>query len=541
MSASTETIASRFDTAARRYGTRPFLRVLPETAGIYGIAAGDLSYAAARERVDARAADYRAAGYGPGVRVGLLLLNRPDFVLQFLALNAVGASIVPINPDLRAAELEYLIDHSEMAAAVVVPERIADLQAAGTAVGAALAVTGPAEAPAPLDLERSEVALGPETEAAVLYTSGTTGKPKGCVLTNRYFLHAGDWYVGLGGLCDLGQGEAVMLTPLPLAHMNALACSVMGMISAGGCLVMLDRFHPRSWWDSVRLSGATCLHYLGVMPAILMQAEPADTDRDHTVQFGFGAGVGPQLPAAFEERFGFPLIESWAMTEVGVGGCITANREPRKIGSSCFGKPGPDVEVRIVTESGAGAGVDEPGELLVRRAGPDPAYGFFRDYLKDEAATADVWRDGWFHTGDVVRADADGDLHFVDRKKNVIRRSGENIAALEVEEVLKQHAHVDAAAVAPVQDPIRGEEVFACVTLATKADAAARAEIAVALQAWCLQRLAYYKAPGYIAFVEALPLTSTNKVQRGELKALAQRLEAVGECHDLRQGKRRAA
>ena len=541
MSASTETIASRFDTAARRYGTRPFLRVLPETAGIYGIAAGDLSYAAAREWVDARAADYRAAGYGPGVRVGLLLLNRPDFVLQFLALNAVGASIVPINPDLRAAELEYLIDHSEMAAAVVVPERIADLQAAGTAVGAALAVTGPAEAPAPLDLERSEVALGPETEAAVLYTSGTTGKPKGCVLTNRYFLHAGDWYVGLGGLCDLGQGEAVMLTPLPLAHMNALACSVMGMISAGGCLVMLDRFHPRSWWDSVRLSGATCLHYLGVMPAILMQAEPADTDRDHTVRFGFGAGVGPQLHAAFEARFGFPLIESWAMTEVGVGGCITANREPRKIGSSCFGKPGPEVEVRIVTESGAGAGVDEPGELLVRRAGPDPAYGFFRDYLKDAAATADVWRGGWFHTGDVVRADADGDLHFVDRKKNVIRRSGENIAALEVEEVLKQYADIDAAAVAPVQDPIRGEEVFACVTLKIEADAAARAEIALALQAWCLQRLAYYTAPGYIAFVEALPLTSTNKVQRGELKALAQRLEAAGDCHDLRRGKRRAA
>ena len=541
MSASIETIASRFDAAARRYAAKPFLRVLPETASIYGIAPGDLSYAAAKERIDARAADYRAAGYGPGVRVGLLLLNRPDFVLDFLALNAVGASIVPINPDLRAAELEYLIGHSEMAGAVAVPERIADLQVAGAAVGSALVATEPGAAPAPLDLDRSEMALGPETEAAVLYTSGTTDKPKGCVLTNRYFLHAGDWYVGLGGLCDLGRGEAVMLTPLPLAHMNALACSVMGMISAGGCLVMLDRFHPRSWWESIRVSGATCLHYLGVMPAILMQVEAANTDRDHTVRFGFGAGVGARLHAAFEERFGFPLVESWAMTEVGVGGCITANREPRKIGSSCFGKPGPDVEVRIVTESGANAGVDEPGELLVRRAGPDPAYGFFRDYLKDEAATADVWRDGWFHTGDVVRADADGDLHFVDRKKNVIRRSGENIAALEVEEVLKQHAHVDAAAVAPVQDPVRGEEVFACVTLATKADAAARAEIAAALQAWCLQRLAYYKAPGYIAFVEALPLTSTNKVQRGELKALAQRLEAVGECHDLRQGKRRAA
>ncbi|WP_119168441.1 AMP-binding protein [Algihabitans albus] len=541
MPVSTETIASRFDAAALRYGAKPFLRVLPETAGLYGIAEGDLGYAAVKQLIHARAAGYRAAGYGPGVRVGLLLLNRPDFVLNFLALNAVGVSIVPINPDLRAAELEYLIGHSEMAAAVAVSERIADLRAAGAAVGTALAVAGPDEAPPPLGSEREPPALGSETEAAVLYTSGTTGKPKGCVLTNGYFLHAGDWYVGLGGLCDLGEGEAVMLTPLPLAHMNALACSVMGMISAGGCLVMLDRFHPRSWWESVRASGATCLHYLGVMPAILMKADPAASDRDHNLRFGFGAGVGVQLHAAFEERFGFPLIESWAMTEVGVGGCITANREPRKIGSSCFGKPGPEVEVRIVADDGEPAGVDQPGELLVRRAGPDPAYGFFRDYLKDEAATADIWRDGWFHTGDVVRADADGDLHFVDRKKNVIRRSGENIAALEVEEVLKQHAEVDAAAVAPVYDPIRGEEVFACVTLKTKADAAARAAIALALQAWCLRRLAYYKAPGYVAFVEALPLTSTNKVQRGELKVLAQRLEAGGDCHDLRHGKRRAA
>ena len=541
MPLSTETIAARFTAAALRYGDRPFLRVLPETAGIYGIVAGDLSYGAVKEQVDARAVRFRSGGYGPGVRVGLLLLNRPDFLLNFLALNAVGASIVPINPDLRAAELEYLIGHSEMVAAVAVAERMADLQAAAAAIGSPLAVTGPDEAPAVVGPERQAAALGPETEAAVLYTSGTTGKPKGCVLTNSYFLHAGDWYVGLGGLCELGRGEAVMLTPLPLAHMNALACSVMGMITAGGCLAMLDRFHPRSWWDSVRASRATCLHYLGVMPAILMKAEPAASDRDHDVRFGFGAGVGAQLHAAFEQRFGFPLIESWAMTEVGVGGCITANREPRKVGSSCFGKPGPEVEVRIVTDSGTVAPVDQPGELLVRRAGQDPAYGFFRNYLKDEAATAEVWRDGWFHTGDVVREDADGDLHFVDRKKNVIRRSGENIAALEVEEVLKQHADIEAAAVAPVDDPIRGEEVFACLTLKTKVEAATQAEIAATLQAWCLQRLAYYKAPGYIAFVETLPLTSTNKVQRGELKALAQRLEAAGQCHDLRQGKRRAA
>jgi len=318
-------------------------------------------------------------------------------------------------------------------------------------------------------------------------------------------------------------GVERMLTPLPLFHMNALAFSAMAMLVTGGCLIPLDRFHPRSWWRTVRESAATIIHYLGVMPAILMADPPDPADRSHTVRFGFGAGVDGKLHAAFENRFGFPLIEAWAMTETGAGAVVAANQEPRHIGTYCFGRPGPGVEYRIV----------EYGELLVRHAGPDPRYGFFREYLKDPDATAEAWDGGWFHTGDVVREGPDGSLHFVDRRKNVIRRAGENIAAVEVESALRQHPAVTAVAVAPIADPVRGEEVFACiVTNVTPSETLAR-DITV----WCIERLAYYKAPGHIAFVSELPLTATQKIQRAELRILISTLTA----HDTRFLKRRPA
>ncbi|MEM8665108.1 MAG: AMP-binding protein, partial [Pseudomonadota bacterium] len=334
------------------------------------------------------------------------------------------------------------------------------------------------------------------------------GGPKGCILSNGYFLEAGRWYAGAGGLCALEDGER-MLTPLPLFHMNALAFSVMATIAVGGTLTVLDRFHPRSWWQSVRQAQATAVHYLGVMPAMLMNAPPGPQDTDHGVRFGFGANVEPQLHVPFEARFGFPLIEAWAMTETGAGACIAANHPPRRVGEKAFGRPGPELEVRLE------GGGDGPGELLVRRAGADPRFGFFSGYHKDEAATEAAWAGGWFHTGDIVRRDGE-DLIFVDRKKNVIRRSGENIAAVEVEAVLLSHPAVRAAGVAAVSDPLRGEEVCACL-VADRQDAAFAEE----LVAWALGEMAYYKTPGYVVFVDALPVTATQKVQRPQLKAMA--------------------
>ena len=532
------TVFDRFAASAQKWGDRPFLHVLPETAEAYGIAAGDITYREMMERVQARIDVLEAAGIGQGTRVGLLLLNRPEFIEIWFAVNALGGSVVPINPDLRRSELEYLIDHSEMAAAFVVPGRIDDIAEAARSVGSDLQPVAPDGIPPALarSSQGSEDDAG-QREAALLYTSGTTGKPKGCVLANTYFLHSGDWYRDVGGLVSLREGTERMLTPLPLFHMNAMAVSVMAMVTVGGCLTVLDRFHPSTWWDSVRRCGATCLHYLGVMPAILMKAPPSPADRDHQVRFGFGAGVPSELHAAFEDRYGFPLIEAWAMTETGSGGVISAHREPRKIGTHCFGRPTEEVEIRIVKEDDSEVEGDAPGELLVRRAGSDPRYGFFREYLKNPDATAEAWAGGWFHTGDIVSRDADGDLHFVDRKKNVIRRSGENIAAVEVETILAKHPAIREVAIAATPDEIRGDEVAALIV----ADPGETGEKAAQdIARWALAEMAYYKVPGWIGFVDSLPRTPTEKILRAALKDVVAANMEAGSMHDTRSFKKRA-
>jgi acyl-CoA synthetase (AMP-forming)/AMP-acid ligase II len=380
------------------------------------------------------------------------------------------------------------------------------------------------------------------SECALLYTSGTTGRPKGCVLSNDYFLLAGEWYATIGGLCALHEGAERLITPLPLTHMNAMAYSAMAMVMTGGCLVQLDRFHPGSWWESVRESRASVAHYLGVMPAMLLGAPPSPKDRDHCVRFGFGAGVDRRQQAKFEERFGFPLLEAWAMTETGAGAVVIANHEPRHVGQSCFGRATSAVQWRLVDDDGVDVPAGQPGELWVRAAGVDPKHGFFSEYLKDAQATAEAWADGWFHTGDLVRADAEGNLYFVDRKKNVIRRSGENISAVEVESVLAQHPRVAAVAVAAAPDAVRGDEVLAIVVRRDPQpdeDLAALAALATQITQHALQQLAYYKAPGYVAFVDVLPLTLSQKVQRAQTKALAQTLPGQPHCIDTRAMKKR--
>lgn len=507
-------VYTAFSATAARYPTRPALNVLPATSEVYSITPGEISYQTALSEIDDLAAAFRAAGYVAGMRVALLLENRPGFFINWLALNKIGASVVPINPDLRAAELEYLIQHSEPALIVATKSRHTELNTAAAAAGTKLVVVDAGDdIPNPRDnaiVARSQ--NGIESEAAILYTSGTTGKPKGCILSNNYFLLAGDWYAKVGGIATLTNDGERMITPLPLFHMNAMAYSFMAMITVGGCLTVLDRFHPATWWNDVKESNATCLHYLGVMPTLLMGFDKSPADRAHKVRFGFGAGVDPKLQVAFESRFGFPLVEAWAMTETGAGAVIAASTKDRLIAQASIGKPEPSVECKLVDDNGNTA---SQGELLVRRAGANPRYGFFSAYYKDPDATNEAWADGWFHTGDIVRIDDEGNYFFVDRKKNVIRRSGENISAVEVESVLMRHPDIYAAAVAAVPDRVRGDEVFACLTVDEPGE-----EKAIEITTWCLQQMAYYKAPGFIAFVDQLPLTATQKIQRSELKQL---------------------
>jgi acyl-CoA synthetase (AMP-forming)/AMP-acid ligase II len=536
------TVFAAFCESAREYADRPFLHILPGTAQAYGIPAGTLRYSEALAEVERLAGIYRHAGFGHGHRAGLLLENRPAFFLHWLALNALGVSVVPIAAELRSAELEYLIEHSEICLAVALPNRAADLGAAARKAGAAVLISAPERVAevgrAPLPAPRAgEPDI--DSECALLYTSGTTGRPKGCVLPNEYYLLAGEWYNRTGGLCALQPGADRLITPLPMVHMNAMAYSTMAMILAGGCIIPLDRFHPRTWWQCVRDSQATIAHYLGVMPSMLMRAEPSRLDRDHAVRFGFGAGADKGLHAAFEARFGFPLLEAWAMTETGAGAVMIANREPRHVGSACFGRAQPEVEARIVDGEGRDVAAGSPGELLVRAAGANPRRGFFREYLKDPEATSEAWAGGWFHTGDIVTRDAQGYFYFVDRRKNVIRRSGENIAAVEVESVLRQHPLVRQVAVAATPDGLRGDEVLACVVPAEPISPERSAAAAADIIAFCMQQLAYYKAPGYVAFVDGLPLTATNKIQRAELKELARALPGTPGCVDTRHLKKR--
>jgi len=229
------------------------------------------------------------------------------------------------------------------------------------------------------------------------------------------------------------------------------------------------------------------------------------------------------------------------MTETGNANCIAAYSEPRHVGTSCIGKQPESLEIRLIDESGQQVQKGEAGELLVRAGGEEPKRGFFSGYYKNETATQEAWDGGWLHTGDIVRQSEDGSFHFVDRLKNVIRRSGENISALEVEATLSLCTDVAHVGVSAVPDEIRGDEVLASVVI--KKSSIANQETAEQIFADAKSALAYFKLPGYVAFVDELPLTPSNKPQRAELKKMGRRLVANLEnetlCFDLRSMKKK--
>ena len=516
-SSAPSTIFDAFLATAEAAPDHAFLCAPPSPGRAYHPAGVEYTYAEVRAEALALREGYAAAGYGHGHRVGLLFENRPEFFFHYLALNALGVGIVPINPDYRHDELLYQMDHSEAELAVSIPARVAALEAVARKRAKPLPVIDaealPASLPGASPTPRAG-APGLDSECSLLYTSGTTGRPKGCILTNFYYLNAGAWYRDLGGRLAIEHGRERFMNPLPLFHMNSQAVTATCAILTSNCLVLPERFSPRRWWPEVAAARATIIHYLGVMPPLLLNQEPVPEERRHAVKFGLGAGVEPQLHDAFEKRFGFPLVEVWGMTETGR---ILADRfEPREIHTRAFGRPHGGLEARVVDERDEELPADREGELLVRWSGTEGArHGFFAGYLKNAEATEEAWRDGWFHTGDVVRRDASGMLYFVDRKKNIIRRSGENIAAAEVEACLQAHEAVAQVAVLAAPDEIREEEVMACVV--PMAGATADARLAAELADWCLGRLAYFKAPGWILFVERLPTTGTQKVQKAQI------------------------
>ncbi|MFT4792045.1 MAG: crotonobetaine/carnitine-CoA ligase [Paracoccaceae bacterium] len=486
----------------------------------------ELTYAQIRAEADRIAASLIRAGYGRGHRIAIDLENRPEHIIWKFAANAVGASIVPMNPDLRPAEVAYILTDSAPQLAIVASNRAHAFAEANAYQRRDTRrhiptlmlddIDPEAQLPAPnIRAERGTVT--PADEGSLIYTSGTTGRPKGCMLSQGYELHVGRWYAETRGMLGLREGDR-LYNPLPLFHVNALVMSFFGMFHIGGCQIQPRRFTRARWWADINECRATIAHYLGVVIPVLMSGEAGALERAHGLRCLMGAGVEPSLHAAAEDRFGVPLIEGWGMTEM----CraIVADDEPRMIDTRAIGRPREGLEAKVADANGTEVPYGTPGEMLLRHSAETPREGFFSGYLNKHEATEEAWAGGWFHTGDTVTMDESGMICFVDRKKNIIRRSGENIAAAEVEACIVGLPFVAQVAVIAAKDPIREEEVMACVVLTegtTTDDTTARA-----IFDHTFAQLAYYKAPGWMLFRDELPVTGTQKIQKHALFAEGQ-------------------
>jgi len=346
----------------------------------------------------------------------------------------------------------------------------------------------------------------PDDIVNVQFTSGTTGHPKGCLLSHRYWLHLATSLVE--GFPHLRPADR-MLTAQAMSYMDPQWNLAASLVS-GASLVVLDGFHPSSFWDRVREHHVTYFYCLAAMPVLMLTTPPDPRDRDHRVRVVQCSAIPPARHAELEERWGAPWFEVFGMTETGGDIHVTDIEHDALVGSGAIGVAKPGREARIIDADGADVPTGEMGELVLR--GP----GMMSGYDDEPEATAQVFRGGWLHTGDLARRDAAGIISLVGRLKDVVRRAGENVAAREVEDTLLSHPAVRMAAVVGVPDDIRGEEVKAYLVLTDDRDAE---HAAAELGAFCADRIARFKVPRYWEVRDDLPRTPSERVAKPELVA----------------------
>ena len=457
-------------------------------------------------RVSALAAGLRERGVRPGDVVGVLGENRVEYLEVVFALNRLGAVFLLLNYRLAPREWQYIAGHAEASLVVADPalwERFATVEPgrARLLFGEELETLAAAHAGAHVP----DADVGLDDLQRLMYTSGTTSLPKGVRLTYGNVL-----FKTLGQSVEFGITSADrVLVAGPLYHVGGMDLPGTGVLYHGGSMVVLARFDPGAVLDAIEAERPTCVWLAPAMVnALLQRQDLLDRDLD-AVRFMINGGE--KMPAPLMKRLlqAFPncwVADAYGLTET-VGGDTFMDREHAlsKLGS--VGKPVLHLECKVVTADGADAAADEVGEICLR--GPK----VFRGYWRDEAATARAIRDGWFHTGDVGRLDADGYLHIVDRKGDMIISGGENIASSEVERVLYEHADVVEAAVVAMPHERWGEVPKAYVVLAEGAAADADA-----LVAHCREHLAGFKVPKAVAFIDALPRNPSGKVLKRELR-----------------------
>jgi acyl-CoA synthetase (AMP-forming)/AMP-acid ligase II len=448
------------------------------------------------ERTRRVASALASAGVAPGDRVALVAENGIDFFVSWIGVVRAGAVVVPAHTSLRARDLGHVLRHS--GARIV----LADAASAPNVLPAAAAAS---VADVWIDLGRARGAPAGTPRAAAAgdvvalqYTSGTTGLPKGCMLTHESWLHLA---YSAAAWAPFGPAD-VALTAQPASYMDPMWNLFLALV-VGMPLVVLPRFSASTFWRSVADEGATFFYCIGTMPQLLARQPPDPAERQHRVRFVLCSGIPAAAHAALEARWGCPWREAYGTTELGAV-LFSPLDAAGDVGTGALGIPVRGKEVRVVGEDGRDA---ESGELWVR------GEGLMRGYFDDAAATAAWCPDGWARTGDRVAREA-GRIRFVARRRDVIRRGGQNISAAEVEAALADHPGVRIAACVAVPDEIYGEEVKAYVL-----QAAPGAVDPAALAAFVRERLAGWKTPRWIELVDELPMTPSERVAKHVLVA----------------------
>jgi crotonobetaine/carnitine-CoA ligase len=484
------------------------------------------SYAQVQQEAGRAAAVLAGEGVKEGDRVGVMSLNHPSSVFAFLALASLGAVMVPVNPDYGVEEARYVLNHAEVRGVICSAACLPTVRAACANLKTMpwlmlnetglsdLAAGDPETVPAPLAGAQAghgaapEPLQNPDATCVFIYTSGTTGFPKGVMHSQRSLLTAGEGFVARMYL----QPDDRLLCVLPLFHINAIFYSLAGSLAAGATLILEPKFSASKFWQTVKETGATEVNTIAAASSILMRRPRSEYVPGHRLQKIYGAPFDEETFRVFQDEFHVPtLIEGYGMSEI-PGALNNPFPGPHKVRS--MGQPSrhPDpavslAELRIAGEDGNFLPPGQVGELVVRT--PIVMQGYFRD----EAQTRAAFRDGWFLTGDLAYVDEDNFFWFVARKKDIIRKRGENISGAELDRVIGNHPSVLEAAAIPVPSELGEDEILVAVVL-RPGMMLAHEEIAQ----WCRERLTAVKVPRYVALVDALPHTPTHRVAKFKLR-----------------------
>jgi len=469
----------------------------------------DWTFEAVADRSKQYANALSAFGVESVDRVGVFLPNRPEFVFLLFANAYLDSVTAPANPQYTASELRHSVELSRPSVLVTTADLLeVAVEATDETTVERIVTVDPVEGydalPAAADEQspaRPTHDGNAESIGLHMYTSGTTGPPKAVECQHEnWTVSAVDFQKRMGL-----TGADTLLTALPLFHANAQVYSLLGAAAAGAAVVIYERFSSSRWWEWCRAHDITEFNAMGSMLKMLDNRPESSDDADNPVERVFSAGTPPELIESFEERFGLRVVEGYSLTEDPLLVLNPVDEGKRRIGS--IGLPPAEKRIRIVDEDGTDVPRGERGEIVQRC--PAVMAGYHRQPEKTDEAIVD----GWFYTGDYGKIDEDGFVYFLDRKKDIVRRGGENISSYEVEGVIKSLDAVDEVAVIPSPDEFYTEVVKALVRV--EAD---RELSEAAIVDRCRDDLAPFKLPRYIEFVEEFPYTPTGKIQKEKLR-----------------------